>query len=146
MRSGVTSSNLKVSAMAPGPEGLLVLKKIALQPSLVAATGLGINVFCRLQFGAAEGAEKNRIVYGIGLVILTVEAEQSDGHVKDALVVDRNQWLKILPLHRVFKRLTTRPETAARALRRHFLPPVHRYAASASCSALATASSIVPTM
>ena len=41
----------------------------------------------------------------LAFVVVTVEAEQSHGHVKDALVVDRDQWLKVLALHRIFKGL-----------------------------------------
>src|SRR5262245_49624857 len=117
IRSGVTSSNLNISAMACRPR-----QDFSRPPALVGAgAGLLVDLLRRLQLGAAERAEEHRVVDGIGLVALTVEAEEPDRHVKDAVVVG-DQRLEVLALDRLFQVFTTIAEFAAFALRSHRRP------------------------
>src|SRR5262245_35622173 len=95
---------------SPGAEPLL---------ALVGAAALGVDLFRALQLGAAKRAEEYRIVDGIGLVLMAIEAEQPHRHIKHAIVVDRDQRLKVLTLHRIFQAFTAFAEIAACTLRHH---------------------------
>ena len=69
MRSGVTSSNLNVSAISSGPrEARASLLRRCYCPWRRSPPGL--------QLGAAKRAEEHRVVDGISFVLVTVEAEQ----------------------------------------------------------------------
>src|SRR5207342_3836937 len=73
MRSGVTNSNLNVPAMGDAP-------------AIRSGFDLGVDLFRRLQLGAAERAEEHRVVDHVG-VFLLLGIDHADRHVEDAVVI-----------------------------------------------------------